>query len=152
MMFNFLIAGWMIFAPQADTAQPWRTTQVPPHDPVMIREDSVYYAFFTGFGVSVWSSVNRQDWHREPPVFDKPPAWAVNAIPGFKGSIWAPDISYYNGLYYLYYAVSAFGKNTSCIGLAVNKTLHSDSKDFKWEDQVKVIQSVPGGGRRKAIG
>ena len=30
----------------------WRTTQVPAHDPVMIRQDSVYYAFFTGFGIS----------------------------------------------------------------------------------------------------
>ena len=92
-------------------------TNISVHDPVMIRQDSVYYAFFTGQGVSVWSSVNRLDRRRESPVFDKPPQWAVDAIPGFRGSIWAPDISYHNGLYYLYYAVSAFGKNTSCIGL-----------------------------------
>ena len=154
MLLNYLMAGWMALAPappQADTAQPWRTVQVPAHDPVMIRQDSVYYAFFTGQGVSVWSSVNRQDWRRESPVFDKPPQWAVDAIPGFRGSIWAPDISYHNGLYYLYYAVSAFGKNTSCIGLATNKTLHPGSKDYKWEDQGKVIQSVPGRDNWNAI-
>ena len=117
----------------------------------MIRQDSVYYVFCTGFGITIWSSTNRKDWRREPPVFNKPPFWAVEAIPGFKGHIWAPDISYYNGLYYLYYAVSAFGKNTSCIGLAVNKTLHTDSPDYRWEDLGKVIQSVPGRDMWNAI-
>ena len=91
---------------KADTVLPWRTTQVPAHDPVMIREDSVYYAFFTGYGISVWSSVNRQDWRKESPVFEQPPAWAVEAVPGFRGNIWAPDISYHKGRYYLFYAVS----------------------------------------------
>jgi arabinan endo-1,5-alpha-L-arabinosidase len=134
-----------------DTAASWQTTTVPAHDPVMIRQDSVYYTFFTGFGISVWSSVNRRDWRHEPPVFDKPPQWAVDAIPGFKGHIWAPDISFHNGKYYLYYAVSAFGKNTSCIGVAVNKTLHRESKDYKWEDLGKVIQSVPGRDQWNAI-
>ena len=137
--------------PTTDTALPWQTTQVPAHDPVMIRQDSVYYVYLTGPGIAVWSSVDRQNWHREPSVFDKPPAWAGEAIPGFRGNCWAPDISFHNGLYYLYYAVSAFGKNTSCIGLATNKTLHPDAKDYKWEDQGKVIQSVPGRDNWNAI-
>ncbi|MFY9117083.1 MAG: family 43 glycosylhydrolase, partial [Dysgonamonadaceae bacterium] len=34
----------------------------------------------------------------------------------FEGHIWAPDISFFNNEYYLYYSVSAFGKNTSCKG------------------------------------
>ncbi len=65
-------------------------------------------------------------------------------MPGFKGHIWAPDISYDNGLYYLYYSVSAFGKNTSCIGVATNKTLDAGSADYSWTDRGKVIQSYPG--------
>ncbi|WP_269431716.1 family 43 glycosylhydrolase [Bacillus sp. JCM 19034] len=40
-------------------------------------------------------------------------------------SIWAPDISFYNGVYYLYYSVSTFGENTSAIGLVTNTTLDS---------------------------
>jgi len=92
-----------------------------------------------------------QHWKKEKQVFDKPPQWAVNAIPGFKGHIWAPDISYHNGLYYLYYAVSAFGKNTSCIGLTTNKTLNTASKDYQWIDRGKVIQSVPGRDMWNAI-
>ena len=99
----------------------------------------------------MWSSTDMQHWKKEKQVFDKPPQWAVNAIPGFKGHIWAPDISYHNGLYYLYYAVSAFGKNTSCIGLTTNKTLNTASKDYQWIDRGKVIQSVPGRDMWNAI-
>src|SRR5882672_2580218 len=88
------------------------------HDPVMIRQDGTYYIFATGQGISVWSSRDMTNWQREKPVFAAPPAWAVEAVPTFKGHIWAPDISYYGGKYYLYYSISAFGKNTSCIGVA----------------------------------
>lgn len=114
------------------------------HDPVMIRQNNTYYLFCTGMGINVFSSSDMKSWQREKPVFDAAPSWAVEAIPGFKGHIWAPDISFYNGKYYLYYSVSAFGKNTSCIGLATNTTLDPKDKDFKWVDHGKVIQSVPG--------
>lgn len=119
-------------------------SSIPVHDPVMIKQDSIYYLFCTGMGITCWSSVNKVDWRKEKPVFAQPPAWTVKAIPAFKGHTWAPDISYHNGLYYLYYAVSAFGKNTSCIGVATNKTLHPASPGFHWEDHGKVVQSVPG--------
>lgn len=114
------------------------------HDPVMIKEDNIYYLFCTGMGISSFSSRDMKNWKKEKPVFEVPPAWGVQAVPGFKGHIWAPDIVYHNNQYYLYYSVSAFGKNTSCIGVATNKTLDSSSPDFKWIDHGKVIQSVPG--------
>jgi arabinan endo-1,5-alpha-L-arabinosidase len=113
------------------------------HDPVMIKQDSMYYVFCTGWGISVYSSKDMKHWKPQSPVFAKAPEWAVQTIPGFRGHIWAPDISYHNGQYYIYYAVSAFGKNTSAIGVATNKTLDTTSKDFKWVDHGKVIQSVP---------
>jgi arabinan endo-1,5-alpha-L-arabinosidase len=116
---------------------------IPAHDPVLIKQDSVYYIFCTGQGITVWSSVNRVDWKKEEPVFAQPPAWVLKELPAFKGHTWAPDISFHNGQYYLYYAVSAFGKNTSCIGVATNKTLHPGSPDYHWEDQGKLVQSVP---------
>lgn len=135
----------------AVTAAAQTQTDIPVHDPVIIRQDSTYYIFCTGMGISIWSSTDMQHWKKENPVFDKAPQWAVDAVPGFKGHIWAPDISYHNGTYYLYYAISAFGKNTSCIGLATNKTLDASSKDYKWEDHGKVIQSVPGRDMWNAI-
>jgi arabinan endo-1,5-alpha-L-arabinosidase len=129
--------------PAIGTITPTRETPV--HDPVMIKQNDKYYLFCTGAGISVFSSKDMRNWRREKQVFAQTPEWVVKAIPRFRGnSMWAPDISYHNGKYYLYYSVSAFGKNTSCIGVAVNKTLDSASADYKWEDLGKVVQSVPG--------
>lgn len=125
-------------------------TGISVHDPVIIQQDSVYYIFCTGKGISVWSSRNMKEWKKEKPVFDTLP-WAVQAVKGFTNHIWAPDISFYKGLYYLYYSISAFGKNTSCIGVATNKTLHPISPDYKWTDYGKIIQSYPGKTNWNAI-
>jgi arabinan endo-1,5-alpha-L-arabinosidase len=133
-----------LFAQRVEVGTVFPTRQTPVHDPVMIRQDSTYYLFCTGFGITVYSSKDLASWRREKPVFEQAPDWAVKAIPGYRGHTWAPDISYHNGMYYLFYSVSAFGKNTSCIGVATNKTLNAASKDFKWVDHGKVIQSVPG--------
>ncbi len=114
------------------------------HDPVMIQENGTYYLFCTGRGISVWSSPDMIDWKRENRVFAEVPGWTVDAVKDFRGHFWAPDISFYNGKYYLYYSVSSFGKNTSCIGLATNKTLDYNDPEFNWVDHGKVIQSIPG--------
>jgi arabinan endo-1,5-alpha-L-arabinosidase len=121
------------------------------HDPVMMRQDGIYYVFCTGNGVSVFSSTDMKNWKMEKSVFSEAPAWIIKELPRFRNSMWAPDIAYYKGNYFLFYAVSAFGRNTSCIGLARNKTLHPDSPDFKWEDLGCVIQSIPGRDNWNAI-
>ena len=126
-------------------------TDISVHDPVMTRQDSTYYIFCTSNGIAMWSSGDRVHWKAEKPVFATPPQWAVDAIPGFKGHIWAPDISFYKGLYYLFYSVSAFGKNTSAIGVATNTTLHTNDPQYKWVDHGKVIQSIPGKTNWNAI-
>ncbi len=119
-------------------------TDVPIHDPVIIRQDGTYYLFATGPGIAVWSSPDRVHWNHEAPVFAHPPAWAVAAVPGFEGHVWAPDISYYDGHYYLYYAVSTFGKNRSAIGVATNATLDPRAPGFAWVDHGAVLTSAPG--------
>lgn len=121
------------------------------HDPVMIRQDGIYYVFCTGNGISMFSSPDMINWKQEKPVFSSAPEWVLKEIPKFRNSFWAPDISFYKGNYYLFYAVSVFGKNTSCIGLATNKTLHTDSPDYKWNDLGCVIQYVPGRDNWNAI-
>jgi arabinan endo-1,5-alpha-L-arabinosidase len=60
------------------------------------------------------------------------------------GDLWAPDISYFNGKWHLYYAGSTFGTNGSVIGLATNATLNPESPDYAWVDEGLVIQSAPG--------
>ena len=124
---------------------------IPIHDPVLTRQNDTYYLFGTGSGVTVWSSKDRKSWTAEKPVFAAPPAWAQHDVPGFKGHIWAPDISYFNGQYSLFYSISTFGKNRSAIGLATNKTLDPRSPDFKWTDRGAVIESVPGRDMWNAI-
>jgi arabinan endo-1,5-alpha-L-arabinosidase len=141
-MKNILLISWIlnVLTLNAQTIN----SSISVHDPVIIKEDSTFYIFCTGNGISVFSSADMKNWKREKPVFNNAPAWAVAAVPGFKGHIWAPDISYQKGLYYLYYSVSAFGKNTSCIGVATNKSLNPQNPSFKWLDQGKVVQSYPG--------
>jgi len=144
---NFLIIMMFLILPVQLFAQ----NEVIVHDPVIIRQETTYYVFCTGRGISVFSSTDMKSWKKMDPVFSKAPQWAVDAIPGFTGHIWAPDISLFNGEYYLYYSVSAFGKNTSCIGLATNKTLNPLDPAFKWVDHGKIIQSIPGETNWNAI-
>ncbi|MCH7398283.1 arabinan endo-1,5-alpha-L-arabinosidase [Belliella sp. DSM 107340] len=120
------------------------STVIPVHDPVMIKEGDTFFLFSTGRGIAVWSSPDMKKWKREEAVFPQPPTWATDVAADFKNHIWAPDITFHEGEYFLYYSVSSFAKNTSAIGLVKNKTLNPDSPDFKWEDQGIVIQSVPG--------
>lgn len=121
------------------------------HDPVMAKQNDTYYLFCTGWGISVWSSTDMQNWEKEKPIFKDAPEWAKEAVKDFKGHIWAPDIAFYNEQYYLYYSISSFGKNTSCIGLATNVTLNPNDPDFEWIDHGKIIESTPGETNWNAI-
>ena len=112
------------------------------HDPVIIREGDTYYVFSTvGRYVGIKTSPDLERWTDAGAVFDEIPAWAKEAIPGTEG-IWAPDISYVDGEYRLYYSISTFGSNRSAIGLATNRTLDPDAKDYRWQDQGMVVMST----------
>ncbi len=112
------------------------------HDPVMAKgEDGRYYCFMTGMNVGVMSSADMKEWQMEKPALPETPQWAKDTVPGYNGHTWAPDISYHNGYWHLYYSCSTFGKNGSAIGLAVNKTLDPTSPDFAWVDKGMVIAS-----------
>lgn len=112
------------------------------HDPVMAKgENGRYYCFMTGMNVGVISSADLKEWQREPSALKQTPQWAKDTVPGYNGHTWAPDISYHNNQWHLYYSCSTFGKNGSAIGHAVNKTLDPSSPDFSWEDKGMVIAS-----------
>ena len=121
------------------------------HDPVLAKEGDTYYLFYTGRNVPVKSSKDLVTWKRERPVFDSTPAWVRETVPKFGGDLWAPDIFLHDGTYYLYYSASAFGRNTSAIGVATNKTLDPTSDDYHWQDHGVVVQSVPGRDMWNAI-
>src|SRR5271154_74763 len=72
------------------------------HDPCIIKENGTYYVFATGQGVPVRKSKDLMEWATAGKVFDKVPDWQSKAVPGSKGSCWAPDISFFGGKYHLY--------------------------------------------------
>lgn len=117
---------------------------VPTHDPVIAREGDIYHVFSTGHGkrlIETRTSLDLIHWTAGDPIFTALPAWAKEAIPGSDG-MWAPDISYVNGRYRLYYSVSTFGSNRSAIGLATSPTLDPKAKNYGWRDEGLVVLST----------
>ncbi len=110
------------------------------HDPCVILENGVYYLFSTGPGIPVRRSRDLYHWERAGQVFASNPAWFRDAVPGATW-IWAPDVSRVHGRFFLYYSVSTFGSNRSCIGLATNATLDPARPDYHWVDEGPVICS-----------
>lgn len=113
------------------------------HDPSMvIRSDSSYAVYSTNDQVRVSTGL---------PIptggflFDLLGRW-VNDSPSWwltynpDGRSWAPDVSFHNGKYWMYYAVSTFGSQKSAIGLATS----TSGDPGTWEDQGIVLASKAG--------
>ena len=119
------------------------------HDPSIIKDGDTWYVFATrrapnnGGHIPIRCSKDLVQWKYCGSVFNQLPAWIVNdpGVPNVRG-IWAPDVSYFDGKFHLYYAYSAFGKNTSGIGLATNVTLDASRPDYRWVDEGFVMRSV----------
>lgn len=116
------------------------------HDPAIIRKGMTWYLFSTvngpehGGQIPIRCSQDLHAWQRCGDVLGEIPQWIKKESPQTK-ELWAPDISYFNGEYHLYYAFSIFGKNTSGIALVTNKTLNPKSPDFHWVDRGLVVRS-----------
>jgi arabinan endo-1,5-alpha-L-arabinosidase len=119
------------------------------HDPVIAHEDDTYYVFSTGSLIPFICSKDKVTWEFCGRVFKSNPPWTREINPNLT-DIWAPDISYFNDQWHLYYAVSAFGSQNSAIGLATNVTLDPDSPDYEWVDQGQILRSK-GGDKWNAI-
>lgn len=122
-------------------------------DPACVKahDGAGYYIFATEAGISIRHSTDLKTWKKVGPVFDKAvPDWALELIPG-ADSIWAPEIQYANGKYWLYYSVSTFGSQRSAIGLATNTTLDGSHPDYQWKDQGLVVESFPDRNNYNAI-
>jgi arabinan endo-1,5-alpha-L-arabinosidase len=108
------------------------------HDPVMMVADGRFYLFSTGNNVGAKTSTNMLQWQAASDVFSNAtrPAWLLQAVPGVS-NLWAPDISFFGGVYHLYYSASTFGSNRSCIGHLTRVSLTTGS----WTDHGEVICS-----------
>jgi arabinan endo-1,5-alpha-L-arabinosidase len=113
------------------------------HDPSIIKEGDIYYLFSSGRNtahIPIRCSKDLRNWAICGDVFSARPDWALRDVPGVK-NLWAPDISFFNGKYHLYYAISTFGSNHSAIGLATNQTLDPANPQYRWRDEGKIIHS-----------
>jgi arabinan endo-1,5-alpha-L-arabinosidase len=136
--FLFLIATSSPTLSQPGYVSPL-TGSLSTHDPVVIKQDSLYYLFHTGNGVPIKTSRDRIQWDNGLPasVYSTAPAWHAR----FRNTIdsWAPAISYWDGKYWLYYSLSTFGTRQSAIGLRTNTTLHPSDSGYQWVDQGVVV-------------
>lgn len=113
------------------------------HDPVMAKEGGTYYVFSTGVRIIVICSKDMVTWEWCGRVFEKNPAWLRDVNRDIQ-ALWAPDISFFDGKWHLYYAGSSFGSQNSAIGLATNVTLDPASPDYAWVDEGEVLRSTVG--------
>jgi len=117
------------------------------HDPTIIRSGSEYYVLSTDPGTTngqvgdlpILCSSDKVNWARCGQVFNTIPSWITTLYPGIT-TLWAPDVSYFNGVYHVYYTASTFGTQTSSIGLATAPTMAGP-----WTDSGgPILQSTSG--------
>jgi len=106
----------------------------------MIKDGDTYYLYSTGDNIPIRCSADMKIWTSCGSVFRANLDWVVKAVPGVT-QLWAPDIVFHDGKYYLYYAASTMGSNGSAIGLATNTTLDPANPAYAWVDQGMVVSS-----------
>ncbi|PSR78132.1 glycosyl hydrolase [Coniella lustricola] len=98
------------------------------HDPAVVkRSDGTYFRFATGGGVYVYSAASLAG----PWTYDGEalPSGSLISLSG-NDDLWAPMVLLVGSTYYMYYAVSTFGTQSSAIGYATSTTLEVGS----WTD------------------
>jgi arabinan endo-1,5-alpha-L-arabinosidase len=117
------------------------------HDPgSLVKEGTKYWMFTTGDGIYGAYSTDLINWTPGartvfPSNPNSWPAWITTVVPSFAGNFWAPECTYMNGKYYMYYSCSSFGSSTSAIGVATSLSLDPASPSYGWTDQGMVISS-----------
>ncbi len=115
------------------------------HDPSIAQDGNTWYVFATGKTpeggeFAIRCSEDLTHWRLCGQALPGIPAWIHERSPGTK-ELWAPDVHRVGNEFRMYYSYSLFGKNTSGIALATNKTLDPTSPDYKWVDKGLVLES-----------
>ncbi|MFF3319971.1 arabinan endo-1,5-alpha-L-arabinosidase [Streptomyces sp. NPDC003035] len=135
-------AAILALVPQTATAYPnpgHVTGDIAVHDPTMIRDATGRYLLAsTGQGLQLRTSADRIAFARAGDAFAVKPAWwsGYSSVP----EAWAPDMTYRDGRYVMYYSVSSFGSQNSAIGLATSTT----GQPGTWTDLGIVLSSGSG--------
>jgi arabinan endo-1,5-alpha-L-arabinosidase len=133
------VALAVVVAPEAAAYPlPGRVTgDIGVHDPSMVkRPDGSYLVAHTGNDIALKTSTDRAAFRTAGSVFPGGASW-TSTYTGGSRNLWAPDISYRNGQYWLYYAASTFGSNRSAIFLATSTSGNAGT----WTHRGPVIES-----------
>ncbi|WP_202868852.1 arabinan endo-1,5-alpha-L-arabinosidase [Kribbella antibiotica] len=126
-------------APNAWAAYPGPgrvTGDIGVHDPSFVkRPGGGYLVAHTGDN-TLKTSTDRTAFRNAGSAFPNGASWTTAYTNGEK-NLWAPDISYRNGQYYMYYSASSFGSNHSAIFLATSPSGNSGT----WTHRGLVIES-----------
>jgi arabinan endo-1,5-alpha-L-arabinosidase len=112
------------------------------HDPTVVKTPGgSYIAAFTGDNIQMKQSSDRTTWRDVGAAFPNGASWTTPYTNGDK-NLWAPDLSYHNSQYYLYYSASSFGSSKSAIFLATSKS----GLPGTWTNQGLVVESTTSSG------
>ncbi|PPQ77483.1 hypothetical protein CVT25_011353 [Psilocybe cyanescens] len=93
------------------------------HDPTMCKDkDGTYFVFSTAVGIEIRTSKDRTAWTLIGKVWPNGAPWTDQYTGTSNGNLWAPDCTYLNGEFLLYYAASSFGSQNSAIFFAKSST------------------------------
>ncbi|TDL15577.1 arabinanase [Rickenella mellea] len=99
------------------------TGDIAVHDPTMCKDSTgKYWVFSTGTGLDIRTSTDRTAWTRVGVVWPNGAPWTDAYTNTTNGVLWAPDCTYANGEFNLYYAASTFGSQKSAVFFAKSKT------------------------------
>ncbi|KAI0321536.1 glycosyl hydrolase [Amylostereum chailletii] len=100
------------------------TGDISVHDPTICKDSAgTYFIFSTGQGIPIRTSTDRTAWTSTGTVWPNGAPSATDQFTGTtNGDLWAPDCTYLDGTFHLYYAASTFGSQTSGIFLATSTT------------------------------
>ncbi|CAL5870491.1 uncharacterized protein PFLUO_LOCUS4728 [Penicillium psychrofluorescens] len=116
------------------------------HDPALAQRqsDGKYFRFATGDGVTIATADSlRGPWTAAGSALAQGSDINLNGVN--KTDIWAPDVHYENGVYYMYYVISKLGTQDSEIGVATSQTMEAGS----WNDHGVV--GIPANGEYNRI-
>jgi arabinan endo-1,5-alpha-L-arabinosidase len=107
------------------------------HDPEVAKTaDGGYLLVHTGPNLVIKTSADRTAWQDAGAVFPDGAPWTLEFTAGSR-ELWAPDITFLDGEFHLYYSASTFGSRNSAIFHATSPTGASGT----WTDRGLVIRS-----------
>lgn len=124
---------------------PWQSTEklTGAHDPTVIRDDrGIYTLLTTNNLLELRQSTDMVNWTTAGKILNAVPAWMNTSLNTKVENIWAPQIVFRNGRYWVYYCGSSFGTNNSAIGVASSPTLNTSASNYGWTDHGEVIKTT----------